>query len=80
MRLINHRTIYASLFYILAIMLVILSKPSVLFDASGNVKQFGIGTHSKTIISLGVVNGVIALLSFYIFTMIDVIFTPKNTM
>jgi hypothetical protein len=75
----NHRTIYSSLFYVLAIILVILAKPTLIFNEDGLVKQFGIGTE-KTIISLGVMNGVLALFSFYVFTMIDIIFTPKNTL
>ena len=79
-RLFNHRTIYASLFYMLSIILVMLVKPAFMFDENGNVKQFGVGTANKTIISLGVINGVAALLSFYIFTIIDVVFTPKNTL
>lgn len=80
MRLLNHRTVYATLFYILSIVLVMLAKPQLVFDQEGNVKQFGVGGTNKTIISLGVINGVLALVSFYIFTIIDVIFTPKNTL
>lgn len=56
-----------------------IAKPALVFDENGNVKQFGVGNTNKTIISLGVVNGIFAIVSFYIFTIIDVIFTPKNT-
>lgn len=79
MRLINHRTIYSSLFYGLAITLLMLVKPEVMFDNVGNVKQFGVGGDRKTIFSFGVANGVIALMSFYVFTLIDVVFASKNS-
>lgn len=79
MRLLNHRTTYSILFYILSVILVMLAKPPIMFDAYGNIKQFGVGTDNHTIISLGVVNGVIAIFSFYVFTIVDVIFGSKNS-
>lgn len=79
MRLLNHRTIYSSLFYVLAVTLLMIAKPAFMFDGTGNVKQFGVGSSRKTIFSLGAANGVIALVSFYIFTIIDVVFASKNS-
>lgn len=70
---INTRIIYAILFYVLLIVLIITSKPSVMFDEYGNIKPFGIG-EEKTMFSMGVFTVVLALLSFYIFAMIDLIF------
>ena len=80
MHLFNHRTIYSTVFYILTILLVMLSKPSIMFNEDGQIKQFGVGNDNKTIISLGVANGVLALFSFYVFTVIDVIFAQRNAM
>lgn len=77
MKLLNHRTVYSSLFYVLTIMLIILAKPSFAFDDSGEIKPFGVGHCGKSIISLGVVSSVLAIFSFYIFTIIDIVFGEK---
>jgi hypothetical protein len=72
----NQRVIYAVLFYVLLIALVIISKPSALFHQDGSIKTFGIG-EDKTMFSLGVLTVVIAILSFYIFCLIDLIFGAR---
>ena len=41
--IINTRIIYSILFYVLLMVLIILAKPSVMFDADGNIKIFGTG-------------------------------------
>lgn len=69
----NTRLIYAIAFFILLILLISTMKPLLLFDRNGNVKPFGIGDE-KTMFSLGVVTAVVAILSFYFFCVIDVIF------
>lgn len=71
--MLNQRMIYASLFYLLLIILIIVTKPIVIFDERGNVRPFGIGQH-KTIFSLGVVVVALSVISFYIFCIIDLIF------
>ena len=73
MQYINTRIIYAILFYILLIVLIIISRPSIMFETDGSIKSFGIG-EEKTMFSLGVFTVVLAVLSFYIFCMIDLIF------
>jgi len=73
MQYINTRVIYAILFYILLIILIIIARPSVMFEPNGTIKKFGIG-EDKTMFSLGVYTVVLAILSFYIFCMIDLIF------
>jgi len=73
MKYINARIIYSILFYVLLIILIILAKPSVMFENDGSLKQFGIGDE-KTMFSLGVFTVVLAVLSFYVFCMIDLIF------
>ncbi len=67
------RVIYSSLFYVLTIMLLIVSKPSFMFDDQVELKRFGVG-EKKTIFSLGVFVIVLSILSFYIFCLIDLIF------
>lgn len=73
MKFINHRTIYSSLFYVLVILLFVVWKPTFMFDKDGRIKPFGVGD-SKTIFSLGVVVAALAIISYYIFAMIDVLF------
>lgn len=73
---INTRVIYAILFYVLLVVLISLAKPSIMFDTDGSVKPFGIG-YDKTMFSLGVFTVVLAVLSFYIFCLIDLIFASK---
>ncbi len=67
------RIIYSTLFFILLSCLLVLIKPSVMFDKDRNIKQFGIG-EDKTMFSFGVCVVVIAVLSFYLFCIIDMIF------
>ena len=73
MKLINTRVVYSVLFFILLIVLIIIAKPTVMFDANGDVKQFGIGDE-KTMFSFGVFTVVLAILSFYVFCLIDLVF------
>lgn len=73
MQYINTRIIYAILFYILLIVLIIISRPSIMFESNGDIKRFGIGD-DKTMFSFGVFTVVLSILSFYIFCMIDLIF------
>lgn len=71
---VNSRIVYALLFYILLIILVIVSKPSVMFEKDGSIRPFGVG-EDKTMFSLGVFSIVFAIVSFYIFCLVDMIFT-----
>jgi hypothetical protein len=47
-----------------------------MFNQNGHIKPFGIG-EEKTMFSFGVFTVVLAILSFYIFCLIDLVFT-KN--
>lgn len=76
MTYINNRIIYSILFYILVIVLIIVSKPNIVFDENQHIRQFGFGDN-KTLFSLGVFTVVLALLSYYIFALIDVLFENK---
>lgn len=73
MRFINHRVLYSVAFYILTIMLIFISKPKIIFNQDETIKQFGIG-HHKTLFSFGVFTVLLALISFYVFAVIDVLF------
>lgn len=68
------RVAYSILFYVLSMALVIISKPSVIFGKNGEPLPFGVG-EGKTLYSLGVVTVALALLSFYFFACIDMIFS-----
>jgi hypothetical protein len=71
------RVIYSILFYILSIILIIISKPSLVYDKNGDVKPFGVGP-DKTIFPLGVCVVAFAILSYYVFCVIDLIFGAKK--
>ena len=69
------RVIYSILFYALSMALIIVSRPKLIFDErSGDPLPFGIG-EGKTLFSLGVVTVALALLAFYLFALIDMVFS-----
>ena len=76
MKHLSSRVIYSVLFYVLLIILIILAKPSIIFHSNGVIKTFGVG-ENKTMFSLGVASIVLAIMSFYIFCLIDLVFTQK---
>lgn len=69
----NTRLLYSIVFFILLITLVHMSKLSIIFNTNGALRAFGIGD-DKTMFSFGVFTVVLAILSFYFFCVIDVIF------
>lgn len=73
----SSRVVYSVAFYILLMILLFLSKPSVMFDPNGHLRQFGVG-YDKTMFSFGVFTVVVAVVSFYIFCIIDIIFSGKS--
>ena len=70
---INSRVIYSLLFFVLLMILIAVSKPSIVFNPDGSLKEFGIGD-DKTMFSLGVFTVVVAIISFYTFCIIDLVF------
>lgn len=70
MKFLNHRVMYSVLFYVLIIILVIVSKPSFIFRR-GKLISFGVGPN-KTIFPLGVTVVALSIISFYIFALIDI--------
>lgn len=77
MNYLNLRIVHSILFYVLFMILLFIAKPSVMFEKNGEIKQFGIG-YDKTMFSFGVFTVVVAVLSFYIFCVIDIIFPRHN--
>jgi hypothetical protein len=78
MKFLNSRVLYSLLFYVMAIMLIIVAKPDLMFSSNGEIKSFGVGVkhngEPKTIFSFGVFVIVLAIVSFYVFALIDVVF------
>ena len=77
MAFLSSRIVYAVLFYVLLIILIVLAKPSVMFEKDGSIKRFGMG-EDKTMFSVGVFSVVIAVVSYYIFCLVDMIFAKKS--
>jgi hypothetical protein len=69
----NTRLLYSIVFFVLLITLVHMSKLSIIFNKDGQLRPFGIGD-DKTMFSFGVFTVVLAILSFYFFCVIDIIF------
>ena len=72
----SQRLAYTVLFFVLVITLIIVSKPRILFDENKNIITFGTGDN-KTIFPLGVVVVLLAFISFYFFSIIDIVFEKK---
>ena len=75
------RVVYSCAFYLLAFVLVVVSKPSAVFDERGGLRGFGVTKHdangsskdAPTVAPLGVVTAVIAITSFYRFCVVDLV-------
>ena len=76
-QLLNSRVIYSVIFFALSSLLIILSKPPFIFAQDGSLRPFGVGP-DKSVFPLGVVVVTLAILSFYIFCIIDLVFGAKN--
>lgn len=73
MKFLTGRVVYSLLFYVLAVGLLVVARPTFLFTADGNIKPYGVGD-GKTVFSLGVLVVSLALVTFYTFAVLDVIF------
>jgi hypothetical protein len=71
---VNGRIIYSILMFSLSMLLISVTKPITLFNKDASIKNFGLGKH-ETIFSLGVFTIISAILSFYLFCLIDMIFS-----
>lgn len=75
----NSRVSYATILFVLVMVLIIIAKPNFLFieeDASSatkGIRPFGVANPKSTIFSLGVVTVVIAIICMALITVIDII-------
>lgn len=76
MNWINTRIVYSVLFYVMTMTLLVISKPKSIFDRDGSMRAFGVG-EDKTLFSMGVYTVVLAVMSFYVFCVIDLVFTDR---
>ena len=67
------RVLYSSVFFVLIMCLVFVSKPRLLFEKDGEVRAFGVG-EGRTMLSLAVVTVVAAVLSMFTFSLIDLVY------
>jgi Co/Zn/Cd efflux system component len=70
---VTSRLAYSVVFYALVIALLILAKPSLVFKKDGKPKPFGMG-RNETIFAFGTATVVLAILCFYAFAWIDLVF------
>jgi|TARA_B100000941_G_C28259412_1_gene425776 hypothetical protein len=49
-------------------------KPKFMFNEDGSIKSYGVNDDNKTIYSLGVISISAAILAFYFFCVVDIIF------
>lgn len=70
----NKRIILSIIFFLMSMSLIIVVKPSFLFNKEdGSIKEFGVGL-DKTIYSMGVVVVFLSILSFYLFALLDFLY------
>jgi hypothetical protein len=67
------RTLYAFAFYVLVCVLAYVAKPSFLFHPDGSLRRLGM-RDDESMFSAMVLISVAAIVSYYVFVMIDVIF------
>jgi len=70
---INKRLIMSISFFLLSMLLIIISRPPFMFNTDGSIKEFGLDTN-QTIYSLGVFVVTLCIIIFYIFSMIDLMY------
>lgn len=68
------RIIYSIIFYVLLMTLISITKPELMFTKTGDVIPFGLKKH-ETLFSFGIFTIVASILTFYLFCVIDLIFS-----
>lgn len=76
MNWINTRIVYSVIFYVMLMTLLVIAKPNSIFDRDGCIRPFGVG-EDKTLFSMGVYAVVLAVMSFYVFCVIDLVFVDR---
>jgi len=73
------RVIYSSIFFVLVMTLVVVTKPGLFFLSDGRIRAFGIGKSDRhTVFPLGAVAVLVAVGSMFIFATIDVVYADKR--
>ena len=73
MNFINSPIKNAIILYLILITIILYFKPAIIFDVNGNLKLFGL-SEEKTVFSFCVISLFFALISYYLFTLIRIIF------
>jgi len=73
------RVIYSSIFFILVMTLVVVTKPALFFLSDGRIRPFGIGKSDEhTAVPLGALAVLVAVGSMFIFGTIDVVYADNR--
>jgi hypothetical protein len=73
MSFINYPIKNAIILYLILITIILYFKPRIIFDQDGSLKLFGLSSE-KTIFSFCVISLFFAIISYYLFTLIRIIF------
>lgn len=68
------RVIYSVLVYILSMVLVFITKPNIAFTEQGELRSFGVMYENDTTYSVGILSVILAVVIFYTFCIIDLVF------
>lgn len=72
------RVLYSAALFVLVMALIIIARPRALFRADGAPRPFGVSDGQEggtTVFPLGVATVVVAVLSLYTFTVIDLVYS-----
>ena len=75
--MLKSRLAYSIIFFLMCVALFWVTKPSFAFDESGRPRPFGFG-EDRTLFTVGVVTVAASILTFYVFTLIDVIYGSSS--
>ena len=62
--ILNHISAVSIIIFIVAFAIVQLTRPAILYNADGSLKQFGLGKRSKTVIPIWLVTMILAIFSY----------------
>ena len=69
----NRRTVHSVVCLIFLAIMIVATKPKIMYSADGRFKEFGVGSE-QTIFSIGFVLLLGAVIFFYFFSVMDMIF------
>ena len=73
MSIINSPIKNAIILYLILITIILYFKPTIIFDVNGNLRVFGLSS-DKTVFSFCVISIFLAIISYYLFTLLRIIF------